>query len=64
MREALGVQSRLLEQRQAFVVAALRAERQALDASEGYRAEDVARYFELRAAQRRAQRPRLRRWRK
>lgn len=64
MREALGAQSRLLEQRQALLAAALRADRDALEAGSGYGCAEVDAYFEARAAQRPAHRPALRRWRK
>jgi len=64
MREALGVQSRLLEQRQALLAAALRADRDALETGSGYACADVDAYFEARAAQRPGRRPALRRWRK
>jgi len=64
MREALGVQSRLLEQRQALVSAALQAERDAVESGSGFGCAEVDAYFEARAAQRSARRPRPRTWRK
>ena len=64
MREALGVQSRLLEQRQTFIAAAVRADRKSSESGSGYDCADVDRYFEARAAQRPALRPPLRQWRK
>lgn len=63
MREALGVQSRLLEQRQAFVAAALRGAQEAIDTGLGYQEHEVDRFFEAWAAQERPQRPQLRQWR-
>ena len=63
MREALGVQSRLLEQRQTFVAAAVRADRESTESGSGYDCADVNRYFEARAARRAAPRPPLRQWR-
>lgn len=63
MREAMGVQSRLLAQRRAFVTAALLAERAALNDGEGYAAAEVNAYFEARAQELPVSPPRLRRWR-
>jgi len=63
MREALSVQSRLLEQRRALVAAALGAERAALETGAGHLGAEVDAYFDARAAQRPAQRPPLRTWR-
>ena len=57
MREALGVQARLREDRCALVAAALAAESSALAAASGYAAVDVDRYFAARALERDAQRP-------
>lgn len=64
MREALGVKSRLLDDRRAFLAAALRADDDALASGEGYAANEVDAYFEARAAERAHPRPRLRAWRK
>ena len=64
MREAMGVQSRLLEQRRALIAAALRAQRTALETGTGYLGDEVDAYFEARAAQQTALHPPLRTWRK
>lgn len=64
MREAMGVQSRLLAQRRAFVTAALLADRAALNDSTGFAAADVNAYFEARAQELPAPPPRLKSWRR
>ena len=64
MREALGVQSRLLEQRRVLVAAALEAEQSALETGSGHLGPEVDAYFEARAAGRPALRPPLRTWRR
>lgn len=63
MVEALGVKSRLLEKRQSFVAAALRAEREAFSMSTGYRAVDVDVYFDTLALEAAAARPSPIAWR-
>jgi len=64
MAEALGVQARLVEQRRAFLAAALAAERSILESGNGYRLAEVDAYFEARAAETKAPRPSLYKWRK
>ena len=63
MREALGAKSRLVEQRQAFLRAALAAEDDALASNLGYRASDVDAYFDACAAEQRVPLPSLAPWR-
>jgi plasmid stabilization system protein ParE len=57
MREALGVQARLREDRRALVAAALAAESSALESASGYEAVDVDRYFAACALEQRVPRP-------
>jgi plasmid stabilization system protein ParE len=57
MREALGVQARLREDRRALVAAALAAESGALESAGGYAATEVDRYFAARALEQRVPRP-------
>jgi len=57
MREALGVQARLREDRRTLVAAALAAESSALESASGYAAVEVDRYFAARALEQRAPRP-------
>jgi hypothetical protein len=64
MAEALGVQARLVDQRRAFLAAALAAERGILESGNGYRVAEVDAYFDARAAETKAPRPRLHKWRK
>jgi len=64
MAEALGVQARLVDRRRAFLAAALAAERSTLESGNGYRVADVDAYFDARAAEKQAPRPRLYKWRK
>ena len=64
MAEALGVQARLVEQRRAFLAAALAAERSTLESGNGYPIVEVDAYFDARAAEKKAPRPRLHKWRK
>jgi hypothetical protein len=64
MREAMGVQSRLLAQRRAFVTAALMAERTALNEGTGLNAAEVDAYFDGRAQELPVTPPRLRAWRR
>jgi hypothetical protein len=64
MAEALGVQARLVDQRRAFLAAALAAERSILESGNGYRVADVDAYFDACAAEKKAPRPRLYKWRK
>lgn len=63
MREAMGVQSRLLTQRRAFVTAALMADRSALNDGQGFAAADVNAYFEARARELAVSPPKPRSWR-
>ena len=58
MREALGVQSRLREDRRAVVAAAMAAEAAALATARGYAATAVDRYFAARALEQDGPRPR------
>lgn len=64
MREAMGVQSRLLAQRRAFVTAALMSDRMALNEGRGLAAAEVNAYFDSRARELPVPPPRLRTWRK
>jgi hypothetical protein len=64
MREAMGVQSRLLAQRRAFVTAALLADREALNQGIGCFAADVDAYFDARSREIPASPPALRSWRR
>jgi len=64
MREAMGVQSRLLAQRRAFVTAALMADRTALNTGLGLAAAEVNAYFEARAQELPVSPPKPRPWRK
>jgi len=64
MVEALKVKAHLLEHRQSFLAAALRAEADALTSATGYSAIDIDRYFEAVAAEHAATKPFLRAWRK
>lgn len=63
MQEAMGVQSRLLAQRRAFVTAALLADRTALNEGRGYLAADVNAYFDAREQALPVSPPKLRTWR-
>ncbi len=63
MAEALGVQARLVDQRRAFLNAALAAERSMLESGIGHRLADVDAYFDARAAETEALYPRLCTWR-
>jgi plasmid stabilization system protein ParE len=60
MREALGVQARLREDRDALLAAAAAAESSALEMGTGYTAPDVDRYFAALAVQQPAPEPRPR----
>ena len=64
MLEAIEHQTRLDEQRRAFVADAAAARSEALKSGEGYAAADVHRYIEARVRGRRTTRPRVRAWRK
>lgn len=64
MREAFGVQARLLEHRRGFLIAAAAAERSALSDGRGYAAVDVDDYFEALAAEANPPGPRLTQWRR
>lgn len=63
MREAMGVQSRLLAQRRTFVTAALLADRAALNEGTGFLAAEVNAYFDARARELPASPPVMRTWR-
>jgi hypothetical protein len=63
MREALGAKSRLVEQRQAFLRAALAAEDDALVSNLGHGAADVDAYFDARSAEQCVPLPSAARWR-
>lgn len=63
MREAMGVQTRLLAQRRAFVTAALMSERAALNEGRGFVASEVNAYFDGRMRELPVPPPRLRTWR-
>jgi predicted transcriptional regulator len=64
MLEAIEHQTRLDEERRAFVADALAARSEALKSGEGYAAADVHRYVAARARGRQAARPKIRTWRK
>lgn len=64
MREALVVQTRLLEHRHGFLAAALAAERATLEDGRGYAAAAVDAYFEALAAEIAAVEPRPTTWRR
>jgi hypothetical protein len=63
MAEALGVQSRLVEQRRDFLRAAFAAEDDALATGEAYDALDIDVYFDALALEQPPSLPRLCRWR-
>jgi hypothetical protein len=64
MLEAIEHQTRLDEQRRAFVADAVAARSEALKSGEGYAAADVHRYLEARVRGDRTSRPKVRTWRK
>jgi predicted transcriptional regulator len=64
MLEAIERQTRLDEQRRAFVAEALTARSEALTSGEGFAAADVHRYMAARVRGMRAPRPKARTWRK
>jgi predicted transcriptional regulator len=64
MLEAIEHQTRLDEQRRAFVAEALAARSEALTSGEGFAAADVHRYMAARVRGDRAARPKVRTWRK
>ena len=64
MLEAIEHQTRLDEQRRAFVADAVAARSEALTSGEGYASADVHRYFAARVRGDRAKRPKVRKWRK
>jgi len=64
MREAFGVQARLVGYRRAFLLAAIAAERATLSDGRGYAAADVDDYFEALAAEANPPGPRLIQWRR
>jgi len=64
MREAFGVQARMLEHRRSFLSAAANAEDAALRDGRGYAAADVDDYFEALAAEENPPGPRLIQWRR
>ena len=64
MLEAIEQQTRLDEQRRAFVAEALAAHSEALTSGEGFAAADVHRYMAARVLGDRVVRPKVRTWRK
>ena len=64
MLEAIERQTRLDEERRAFVADAVAARSEALASGEGYAAADVHRYLAARVRGERAARPKARTWRK
>jgi len=64
MLEAIEHQTRLDEQRRAFVAEAMAAHSEALTSGEGFAAADVHRYMAARVRGKRAARPKVRTWRK
>jgi predicted transcriptional regulator len=64
MLEAIERQTRLDEQRRAFVADALTARSEALTSGKGFAAADVHRYMAGRVRGERAPRPKARTWRK
>ena len=64
MLEAIEQQTRLDEQRRAFVADAVAARSEAITSGEGYASADVHRYLAARVRGDRAKRPKVRTWRK
>ena len=64
MLEAIERQTRLDEQRRAFVADAVAARSEALTSGDGYASADVHRYFAARVRGDRTKRPKVRKWRK
>jgi predicted transcriptional regulator len=64
MLEAIENQTRLDEQRRAFVADAVAARSEAIASGEGFAAADVHRYFAARVRGERTTRPKVRVWRK
>jgi predicted transcriptional regulator len=64
MLEAIERQTRLDEERRAFVADAVAARAQAIESGEGYAAADVHRYIAARVRGAKAARPKARAWRK
>jgi len=64
MLEAIERQTRLDEQRRAFVAEAVAARSEALTTGEGFSAADVHRYMVARVCGERVARPKVRTWRK
>jgi|SRR5580658_9006099 predicted transcriptional regulator len=64
MLEAIEIQTRLDEQRRAFVADAVSARSEALTSGEGFAASDVHRYMATRVRGARAIRPKVQAWRK
>ena len=64
MLEAIEHQTRLDEQRRAFVAEAMTAHSEAVTSGEGFAAADVHRYMAARARGKRVARPKVRTWRK
>ena len=64
MLEAIERQTRLDEERRAFVADAVAARTEALTSGEGYAAADVHRYLAARVRGGRVRRPKVRKWRK
>jgi predicted transcriptional regulator len=63
MVEAIEQQTRLAEQRRAFVADAVKAREHARATGKAYALGDVERYFAAKLAGKPAKRPRLKRWR-
>ena len=64
MLEAIERQTRLDEERRAFVADAVAARTESLISGEGYAAVDVHRYMAARVRGGRVRRPKVRKWRK
>ena len=64
MLEAIEHQTRLDEQRRAFVAEAMAARSEALTSGEGFAAADVHRYMAARVRGKRVARPKVQTWRK
>ena len=63
MIEAIERQTTLAEARKRFVTDALKAEEAMLRSGKGYRADEVHRYLQAKAAGRKARRPKAKTWR-
>lgn len=64
MVEAISAQAQREELRRKFIDDALAADREMARTGRGYDFADVRTYFEAKLSGKRAQRPRLKRWRK